>query len=680
MIVIFMLTSTKKYIKTVLTSLFCMCSFSVAFAQSISRPNVTDACFVNPDEPQNINAIISGGVIPNGTEFVLRLSNKSGGFNTNSIIIAQTQNAGNNIVFTNFSYPTTDGEGTTLGSDEYRLRVEQSIGDLQSPRSNEFSAYFYDGTLLQLDPRVLCEFGQLRAIPDNLTEYVWHRITNTGGDQIIPGESSSTLNANVEGQYYFTPQLGNCGGFIPEARSNFVTVFEAQATNVPDFTIAITAGSTPFCADEGSITLSSSFVDSSFSYQWIRNDMALSGETSPTLTVSDIDSEGMYLLEISDDSRRSSERCATQSQNQIFVDLNNPFINFAPEQPLVVPDVPGETEFLEVEVTGEAPLTITWFRDNVEIPNSNTARIESLGPGNYTATVSGSSCSTFNQDTTGDTPIEVVAINNLDIVINYDNPNYTTCGLSQIGIVIESITTQVNGDLLNLSPNTFQNEEITWFNNNEELAQFIGPNIAIDDAGGNGMYTVEITVGAINFTSNTLEVQLNPGELSIEATETILTDDNPISELSVPLTSEAIPSLFTYRWFKENAQAPNGQEQISTSSTVQVNTPGNYFVEVTFDTCPPVRLNTVFISAASVVIPNILTPNGFNNTNWELPAQYTNQPNVTVQIISSSGQEVLNQNNYNGTWPDQELSESIYYYIISENNNPVEQGSITIIR
>lgn len=649
---------------------------SIIHSQTISRPNVTDACFVNSNELQEVTATISGVTIPSGTEFILRLSNKQGGFATNSIVIAQTQNSNNNIVFSNFSYPTIDGEGTTLGSDGYRIRVEQLDGDLQSSRSSEFSAYFYDGTLLQLNPRVLCEFGELRAVPDNLPEYVWHRVTNTGGDQIIAGESGSTIQANVEGDYYFTPPLGNCSGFIPEARSNLVTVFEASQTDVPNFNISIQTGVTPMCAAE-SITLTSDFTDTNgFTYQWIKDDRIVDGETNPSITITGIDAEGDYFLEISDDTQRSRLRCSKQSANQIFVDLKNPLIRFADDQPLVIADIPGQNETLNVLATGEEPITIQWFKDGVAIPNSNTAQLDSTGPGEYTAQVTGSSCA-INQSSTTNS-VQVIAIDNLEISINYNNPSYTDCTEESIGIVIESVTTEVNSSPINLNPNSFPPREISWLNNGELITDLAGPNIILNSPSRNGNYSAQITLGNNVFFSNTLSVKLNPGQLQIEASELIINEDNPVATLSVLLEPGADESLFSYRWFREGI---NNQETLSTNSTLEVNTGGSYNVEVTFDDCPTVTLNAINITAASSVIPNIITPNGFNNRRWELPARFTGQPNINVQIISSSGVEVLNVNNYDGNWPrGADLKESVYYYIISDNNSPLEKGSITIIR
>lgn len=667
----------QKRVNFFLALIFCICISNISFSQSISRPIVSDACFVNPNELQNVSTTISGSPIINGTDFILRLSNKSGGFNSNSIVIAQTQNIGNDIIFSNFSYPTTDGEGTILGSDIYRLRVEQLNENLQSPRSNEFSAYFYDGTLLQLNPRVLCEFGELRAIPNNLSEYIWHRITNSGGDQIIQGESGNTLQANIEGDYYFTPQLGNCSGFIPEARSNLVTVFEATETQVPDFTVLIQSGATPMCASE-QITLTTDLVDVNnpdFTFQWIKDDEIIDGEINPSITISGIDAEGEYFLEISDDSQRARQRCSKQSMDRIFVDLNNPFIRFADTQPLIVPDIPGQEEALTVLATGEQPLTIEWFKDGIAIPNSNTNQINASGIGAYTARITGSSCA-INEDTTENT-IQVIDIDNLDITINYNDPNYSDCIEDDIGIVIESISTEVNSSMLILDPSSFPPQEISWLNNDELISDLAGPIIALNNPSRNGNYTAQVTLGNNTFISNTLSVKLNPGELLIDASEAVLTEETPVSVLSVAVDAGANESLFTYRWFREGL---NSQETLSTNNILEVTIAGSYSVEVTFDDCPTVTLEPIDIIAASLVIPNIITPDGFNNRRWELPPRFTGQPNINVQIISSSGVEVLNQNNYNGTWPNQQLSESVYYYIISENNSPLEKGSITIIR
>ncbi len=639
-------------------------------AQSLEAPIMGNACITATIDRSDSATFSPPDDLPLSTEYSLQLSNEFGSFLSGTTILDRKTPLTNGMVEFSFDYPLNDSI-IPFGSDLYRVRViiENQNDILPGQARGPISIFVYSGETLDLEPRQICSLQgnpELRA-EDDLSEYRWYR-----NEVLIQGETERTLRVTSPGDYHYRPFLGNCDIVnISGARSNTTVVAETLG-NI-DVEISSSA-STTICASD-SIILQIDNPNPNFRYQWVKNNNEILGETNESITITGLNSEGNYNLEVLDVSDTVT-RC-TSISNNILVTLLNPSIEIISDLNLV--SIPGIQNILQVEVSGGTPRSITWIKDGVDIPNSNTENFIATDTGVYTARLTAESPCSINTVVTSKS-INVVNADNLNLVIDYDNPAYTNCGLSRVNLNITEISTTVNNTIIEVPMSNFRNTNFTWFNNNEELPQFTGPTVVVEDAGGNGNYFAEITLGAAIFTSNILPVQLNPGELSIEASTTILDENNPTSNLSVPLTDEAIASLYTYRWFREDFNASNGQTQISTSSSVEVNEAGNYFVEVTFDNCPVVRLNTVFISEASVVIPNILTPNGSNNTRWQLPAQFTGQPNVNVQIISSTGVEVLNQNNYNGTWPDDELLESVYYYIISENNNPLEKGSITIIR
>ncbi len=680
-------------------------------AQIIPRPEIRKGqafCFVNPiNRPPlatfSIRASTRGGNFPNGTEFILRLSNKSGEFNENTIVIAETLSAEDRIDFIDFSYPFQDGEGTNIGSATYRTRIEIKDGSIpEGGRSEEFSVFYYDGTRFNITPGALCQFGVLTAeeLPNVLTpdtpptrveKYIWFRKVGTGDFEVIPGEESNTIFADVAGTYFYTTDLGSCMGFIPEARSNQVEVFEARITAVPAFTISA-SGPINFCASE-SVVLQSTVTDPMFFYQWVRDDQELRGENSPSITVTGIEAQGDYRLRITDISERLSA-CATPSDNSIFISLKNPLINFPSSQELIVSDIPGQDEVLTVEVTGEEPRTIVWMKDDVDIPDSNRLSIVASGPGKYTARVSGSSC-TINQDIT-DNEIEVIAINNININIDYDNPSYFDCELGQVGLTINSVTTIFNGIERPIDVTVFESN-IRWLYspnfdlvNNTIVSDFVDPSIVLENSGSNGSYQAEIALGSNVFLSNIRDVKLNASGLFIEiGSSTQLSDDNNTIELSVTLPEDAIDSLYRFRWLEiislgQEKEIPTLEGISFTDNPVLINTPGQYTVEVTVDGCPEERLESIDISSVSNVIPNVITPNESNNRNWVLPREFTDQSDISVTIYTANGEVDFSvPSNYTGQWPRESGSNgvgTIYYYIISRNNSPVEKGAITLIR
>ena len=74
---------------------------------------------------------------------------------------------------------------------------------------------------------------------------------------------------------------------------------------------------------------------------------------------------------------------------------------------------------------------------------------------------------------------------------------------------------------------------------------------------------------------------------------------------------------------------------------------------------------------------------GTNDT-WIIPSQYVSGTNTEVIIMDSYGKMVMKTDDYQNTWPENELNLTsvnlIYYYIITTQDNKTKKGSITIVK
>lgn len=84
-------------------------------------------------------------------------------------------------------------------------------------------------------------------------------------------------------------------------------------------------------------------------------------------------------------------------------------------------------------------------------------------------------------------------------------------------------------------------------------------------------------------------------------------------------------------------------------------------------------------------IPNLISPNGDGiNDTWVIPQTYVSGTNTEVVIMSSQGKIMLQTNDYQNNWPENQLNfkdvNPVYYYIITTPTNKTRKGSITVVK
>ncbi len=671
-----------------LLKIFSFCCLLFAFigvvnAQpTISIPLAKKACpTIGNASVFSVQATVSN--FDTGGVFVLQLSNKQGRFNSGGILELERIEITNPITTQTlnfeFMYPLNDGTGTMLGSDDYTVRVIEENSGRRSLFSKAFSAFIYDGSTYILEPRSICELGKELRAENDLDRYLWYRIVDGFLDELVQDDSKRTYIPTQPGRYYYLPFFGECTPSFEQFKSTIAVVDDDKTSiNVN----LVVDGPTSFCASDfpAPLELRSSITGTQYAYRWLKDDIVIAGENLSSLKVGGINAEGTYAVEVIDTSIGFAE-CRSSLSNEVFVDLLNPSAKITSELNLI--EIPGQAYNLEAEITGQNPI-ITWTRNGVDIPNSNSTIIQVSESGNYQVRVTANSpCGT---DTVVSNEIVSVAkLNSAEVFIDYKDAFYNPCVFEEVILEISRITVETNtNEIFDLGKNLYDKLNFTWKRNNELLPKdnlpdgitIEGSEIAISNANLNGEFSLDLISGDNTFTSNSRSVVLALSSFKIESSD---------SNNSIPIGGNVVltvnvPTIFltgiTYQWLRNGVEIQNATEQ-----TIQINTPGNYSVRISSSECLPGISEEFIITAVEANIPNFITPNFTNNNTWKLPAEFISDT-IELSIVDPNGKEVFNGTNYQNNWPldTSDLEETIYYYIISRGSDELKKGTITILR
>jgi len=670
-------------------------SFQTAFSQVIDRP-IRDSEFICANNNSPIFEFTSGYTANEFTDtniFSLELSNPDGTYpseNPNLIADLPTDNSRTGFVELRFIVNISEIFDPFEGSDFYRLRVRASD---EVPPSQSFSTaiHYVDVSNLfaglDTEPSILCSNSNdrtIRAIPDDLSGYLWYRrepgdVSSFG--ELIPEETSNTLEVNDIGNYFFRVDIGECTGLNNDtsriATSNFT---EVQQSNGID--VSILDNSTRVVCSDETVTFESSEDDPTFFYRWFKDgvqvldintdNLVVTGSSTSVLTVSGIDSEGSYSVSVA---ASQIGDCTTQSV-PVDVELRNPRINITSEATVILIP-PGEPKVLTAEIVRGTNPEITWFRDGTIIPDSNTTELEVTQSGLYTVALTADSPCPEDNTVFAEGSVLVLPAENLTITIDYSDPaTYEDCELDEVTLEVTQVTANVDGQNTILEGAALDGLQVDWLQDGVSTGETDG-SILINSASGNGTYTASIQAGTeAASVSNSLPVILALDSFEITRNPQILALGETV-ELSLGLEDE---TGYTFRWLRNTSEVLTE----STSSTIVVDQPGLYSVEVSFDVCGTETVGPVSLNSGSAEIPNVITPNGDGiNDDWVLTGDLTLNQAVEVNIYTTTGELDFSSTNYNGEWPNESSSNgigTIYYYVINRDNSLVEQGSITIIR
>lgn len=197
-----------------------------------------------------------------------------------------------------------------------------------------------------------------------------------------------------------------------------------------------------------------------------------------------------------------------------------------------------------------------------------------------------------------------------------------------------------------------------------------------------GTYSVTVDLGGcISTASIELVSDMFTSSLNVDTENTI--DSGNSLEVIVNTTAENPEFL----WYLNNTIIPG-----ATGNSYQATQVGNYKVIVNQTTGCLVSNELEFEIIETVDpfpnvadIPNLISPNGDGiNDTWVIPNQYVSGTNTQVIIMDSYGKVLLNTNDYQNNWPQNELSftsvNPVYYYVITTQDNKTKKGSITVVK
>ncbi len=215
-----------------------------------------------------------------------------------------------------------------------------------------------------------------------------------------------------------------------------------------------------------------------------------------------------------------------------------------------------------------------------------------------------------------------------------------------------------------------------WFKDGEEISGATNQMYITDEF---GEFSVNIDLGDCT-TRASINLENTGFTSSIDVPDVTRIEDN--ESLMVTVTTDAVNP--EYKWYLNESIITN-----AVNNNFEVTETGNYKVIVTQTTgCAASSeflfvVNTAFPDVPN--IPNLISPNGDGiNDTWVIPQDYVNGANTIVVLISAQGKIVLQTNDYQNNWPENQLDfkdvNLVYYYIITPPDKKPLKGSITVVK
>jgi len=677
-------------------------------------------------------------------EFILELSDATGDFsNATELVTVGDQNTNSSKEFdVEFAIPTnTRGQG-------YKLRVRSTDPANTSSESPAYNMYYMDVTTninisddsSGIPPGTICATGPITLQVDNVAnpetyQYIWYMSGSP-----ISGETSHTLNVSTSGMYFALIDYGPVCSGSANTDSNIVDVTiggggEGIFINPPTKAM--------LCAGETE-TLSIDRTDPSWNYRWFKDGIEISGAIASTYTVdANIPGfEGDYQIEISSASicNELSAPITMGNADSFTVTRDNAAnIVLLPSQTesisittnAVSPtfkwyrnglEIPGETN-ASLNITQEgayyAEVTQSGGACPGTIKNSETTTVVSPASfeiladytSTYTACVSTDivlQIQTINAVMSDLSKIDVTADIAADFSYQWKRNGVNVAGATSNSISLTDISENgdysVEGTISTYNPtsNTLPVQLLTSETltiNSTSTVYCSATDIVTMSTGTNlsgETYEWQRDGVSVNTTDDSFNVNqtgtyrlvLDRNGCSLISNEIVIT---PLDESLITLdpegdivfpegTSRTITASggTAYRWYDAN------NDELSATSSLNLTQEGTYILVASIDNCEITRqINVTYLDTFKV--PNVITVNGDGiNDQWVIPNTYSNKSDVNVIIYNEKGEEILNEFDYNNSWPASSVSfpkqNMVFYYKIRNAEEVLKQGTITVIR
>lgn len=428
------------------------------------------------------------------------------------IFVLEYPTSFNITIATNSGYNDCDNDPTTLTLDSFIANT--SIGPIDLTNTSN-SAYTYQ----------------------------WYK-----NNVVVSGATSQSITLNdatQNGNYKLSVTLPD---FAP-VFSNIIMIKLAPE--------AVTISNQNILCEGGDVLFSSDVTNPNYTYQWYKNNTAISGATSSTFTATTI---GDYHLIV------SNSGCTTQS-NTITLEIAQ--INVSSSSPVTDIILPGETKVLTVSTDAVQP-QYAWYKNNVLISGQTQSSLSVIQPGTYKVVVTQTQgCNAVAEKTF---ILEYPTGFQISIISNSD---YNPCNSDTITLSLEDfIATTSNGDITvsNTSGYVYQ-----WFKNGTSVSGTTSSSITLNSETQNGIYKLSVTLPDFApVLSNEITVNLIAGEPLAITANGQLCPANP----QILISSNSTDTAYTYTWFKNGTQVASGNNPDYTATEA-----GTYTLTVTTGIC-----------------------------------------------------------------------------------------------
>lgn len=253
-----------------------------------------------------------------------------------------------------------------------------------------------------------------------------------------------------------------------------------------------------------------------------------------------------------------------------------------------------------------------------------------------------------------------------------------------VGEATSGIATSINSSLGNpfcsgagsTTLSTINGNDYQWFKDGIEITGANNQTYITDES---GTFSVNVDLGDC-VTNASIDLQNNLFTSSIDVLENNIVEEG--ETLIITVATTAINPEYT--WYLNETIIPD-----AISNSYEASELGNYKVVIT-ETVGCISsieflfvISTPFPDVAN--IPNLISPNGDGiNDTWVIPQEYVGGTNTKVIILNSQGKIVFQTNNYQNNWPENQLDfkyiNPVYYYVITNQNQKIRRGSITVIK
>lgn len=391
--------------------------------------------------------------------------------------------------------------------------------------------------------------------------YQWYK-----DDVAIPGGNTPALMLNSASQN----GIYKLGVTIPgfgEIMSNTITI------NLPLGNIAIT-NSNGLC--EGSTVLLTSLItDASYTYQWYKNNFAITGAYDAVFTA---DSEGIYHLVV------TGGGCSSQS-NSIALEIDE--ITVTPATSLTDVILPGEERILTVTTDAQSPI-FSWSR-NGEPLTETSASLTAVEDGEYTVTVT----QTQGCNATEEAEFTLEYPSGFNLTISADAA-YEACESAMTTLTATTLTAITPGGTIDALTMGYPYQ---WYKNDIPVTGATTASLLLDSAVQNGTYKLGVTIPQFGeIFSNAIIINLAIGSVEI-------TSSNVMCEgTEVVLSSNVANAAYTYQWYKGGTPLAG-----ATAPAFTANTEGQYYLVVTSGGCSA-QSNTITLAIDEITVTATTIP------------------------------------------------------------------------